>query len=347
MTAGPVTWVHVVVPEGIDDPARPSGGNAYDRRVCDGLARLGWRVHEHGVAVTRLPGDLARTLGALPDLELVLVDGLVASAWPEAIIPEADRLRVVVLLHMPLGAGTPQARPRERAVLSAAAAVVTTSRWARDWLLDTYTLPAERVHVAQPGVEIADLAPGTPTGGELVCVGAVTGIKGQDLLVAALATLGDLHWRCTCVGALDLEPDFVAGLRDRATASGIDDRLVVTGPLRDDDLAAAYAGADVLVSASRAETYGMVVTEALARGLPVVATNVGGVHEALGRTLDDRTPGLLVPPGDSSALATALRRWLTDPGERERLRKAAEARRLDLSGWDHTSQRLGAVLGVY
>ena len=47
--------VHFIVPEGIDDPARPSGGNTYDRRVRHGLAALGWAVHEHAV------GDLART----------------------------------------------------------------------------------------------------------------------------------------------------------------------------------------------------------------------------------------------------------------------------------------------
>ena len=45
-----MTAVHVIVPEGIDDPARPSGGNVYDRRVCRGLAALGWAVHEHAVA---------------------------------------------------------------------------------------------------------------------------------------------------------------------------------------------------------------------------------------------------------------------------------------------------------
>ena len=44
-----MTAVHAVVPDGIDDPARPSGGNVYDRRVCRGLASLGWSVHEHGV----------------------------------------------------------------------------------------------------------------------------------------------------------------------------------------------------------------------------------------------------------------------------------------------------------
>ncbi len=58
--------------------------------------------------------------------------------------------------------------------------------------------------------------------------------------------------------------------------------------------------------ASRAETYGMVVTEALARGLPVIATEVGGVPEALGEGADGSRPGLLVPPDDPAALAAAL-----------------------------------------
>jgi glycosyltransferase involved in cell wall biosynthesis len=73
-----------------------------------------------------------------------------------------------------------------------------------------------------------------------------------------------------------------------------------------DDLAHAYAAADVLVLASRTETYGMVVTEALARGLPVIATAVGGLPEALGQASDGRRPGLLVPPEDSFALAVRL-----------------------------------------
>ena len=64
--------------------------------------------------------------------------------------------------------------------------------------------------------------------------------------------------------------------------------------------------------ASRAETYGMVVTEALARGLPVLATEVGGVTEALGHGEDGTRPGLLVPPGDPAALGAALRAWLED-----------------------------------
>ena len=66
------------------------------------------------------------------------------------------------------------------------------------------------------------------------------------------------------------------------------------------DLDRSYASADLMVLASRAETYGMVITEALAHGVPVVVTEVGGVTEALGYGSDGSRPGLLVPPDDPS-----------------------------------------------
>ena len=68
----------------------------------------------------------------------------------------------------------------------------------------------------------------------------------------------------------------------------------------------------MLVLPSRGETYGMVVTEALARGLPVVAAEVGGVPEALGHGADGTRPGLLVPPDDPPRSRDALRAWLED-----------------------------------
>jgi glycosyltransferase involved in cell wall biosynthesis len=98
------------------------------------------------------------------------------------------------------------------------------------------------------------------------------------------------------------------------------------------------------VLASRAESYGMVVTEALARGLPVVATAIGGVPEALGQTTDGRRPGLLVPAGDSGALGAALRDWLGDAGLRQRLREAARERRSTLPGWSEPTDRIAHVL---
>ncbi|HVQ97052.1 MAG TPA: glycosyltransferase family 4 protein [Mycobacteriales bacterium] len=333
--------VHVVLPNEIDDPAAPSGGNAYDRQVLRGLAGLGWSVREHAVPggwPTPLPAEratLARVLAALPDGAVVLVDGLVGSAVPDVLLPAAHRLRLVVLVHMPLGDES------ERAALAGASAVITTSDWTRTRLLELYRLPADRVHAATPGVRPADLATGSDAGSELLCVAAVSPHKGHDLLTGALATITDLPWRCTYVGSLTRDPGFVARLREQAP-----DRIHFAGPRVGADLDAAYAAADLLVLASRGETYGMVVVEALARGIPVLATEVGGLPEALGRAPDGSRPGLLVPPDDPPALAGALRHWLTDPALRHRLRAAARARRPALAGWASTAERVSNVLAA-
>jgi glycosyltransferase involved in cell wall biosynthesis len=350
-----VSAVHLVVPDGIDDPARPSGGNFYDRRISGGLATIGWSVQEHAV-----PGGWPRpdaaacraltgVLAGIPDGAVVLLDGLIASTLPEVLLPEANRLRLVVLVHMPLGDGSSSdaaadARAREHAVLSAAAAIVTTSAWTRHRLLDRYALQPGQVHVALPGVTAAELVVGSAAGGEFLCVAAVTPHKGHDVLLAALATVADLSWRCACVGNLNRDPGFADRVRRQAREMGIGDRVRFTGPQTGAELAAAYAAGDVFVLASRAETYGMVVTEALARGLPVVATDVGGLPEALGRDADGNRPGLLVPPGDPAALAVALRDWLVDADLRQRLRGSAEQRRLSLPGWSTTAAGIGRVL---
>jgi glycosyltransferase involved in cell wall biosynthesis len=350
-----VTEVHVIVPEGVDDPSRPSGGNTYDRQVCRGLTALGWAVHEHAVpgawprAGAAEHAALARSVRRMPDGAVVLLDGLVACAAPAVLVGQARRLRQVVLVHMPLGHRPPgdeagAVRSRERQVLEAAAAVVTTSAWTRQRLAELYGLPTDRVHVAEPGVDAAGLGPGTAAGDALLCVAAVTPDKGHDVLLEALATTTDLAWRCACVGSLDRDAAFADDVRRRARDGALRDRVRFVGPRTGADLDRAYVAADLLVLASHAETYGMVVIEALARGLPVVATEVGGVTEALGHGDDGTRPGLLVPPGDPAALGAALRDWLGDAALRGRLRRAARERRASLPGWPATASVLAGVL---
>jgi glycosyltransferase involved in cell wall biosynthesis len=344
--------VYFVVPDGIDDPARPSGGNTYDRHLCRALGTQGWSMHERPVAGFRDRPDAASfaalegTLREIPDDAKVLLDGLIASTAPEVLVPQASRLRLVVLVHMPLGHRPPDdaARRREGAVLSAATATVTTSGWTRRRLVELYDLPAHRVTVAEPGVEPAEPASGTDAGEALLCVGAVSSEKGHDLLLGALESISDLSWQCICVGRLDRDPGFVEGLCRRASDRGLDERVIFTGPRTGTDLDRSYASADLLVVASRAETYGMVVTEALARGLPVVTADVGGVGEALGEGADGTRPGLLVAPEDPGAFAAALGAWLGDAELRARLRRAAAERRGSLPRWSATASVVAGVL---
>ena len=342
----------MVVPEGIFDPVRPSGGNTFDRQVCRGLTAAGWAVHVHEVTGSWPWPDAAScaalvdAVSRIPDGAVVLIDGLVASPVPDVLVSEADRLRLVALVHMPLGHGTADdgAREREGAVLASAQAVVTTSAWARRVLLELYSLQGDRVHVAEPGADAADLASGSATAGALLSVAAVIPGKGHDVLLDALARLVGFRWHCLCVGSLDRDPAFAEGLRRRVLDGGMEGRVHFPGPQTGTDLARSYGAADVLVLPSRAETYGMVVTEALARGLPVVAADVGGVPEALGYGAEGVRPGLLVPPDDPAALRDALRAWLRDADLRRRLRRAARERRASLAGWSTTTSVVADVL---
>ncbi|MFD3492877.1 glycosyltransferase family 4 protein [Streptomyces sp. NPDC058690] len=349
--------VIVVMPGGVDDPSAPSGGNTYDRRVCRDLPRIGWQVQEYAVAGTwpqpraTARAELARILRESADGAVVLLDGLVACAVPDIVVPEAERLRLVVLVHLPLGDETgltpamaAALNAGERRTLQAAAAVVATSDWAADRLVSHHGLDPARVHVAAPGADTAPLATGTDRAPSLLCVASVTPRKGQLQLVESLAAVADLPWNCVCVGGLGQDPGYVTRLRELIERCGLGDRVCLVGPRTGAELNASYAAADLLLLASHAETYGMVATEALAHGVPVLATAVGGLSEAVGHAPDKGVPGFLVPPQDPAAFASALRLWLGEPDERRRSKEAAMARRTALAGWDTTSRSLAAVL---
>lgn len=352
----PARTVHAVLPSGVDDPRSPSGGNVYDRRVCAALAATG-----RGVTELVVTGDwpdpdaaarqrLVAALAGVPDGADVLLDGLVACGVPDVVVPEAARLRTVVLVHLPLGdehgpdpAVRESRRARERETLHAAAAVVVTSPWSARRVTALHDLPPGRVHVAVPGVDPAPLAPARPDGGRLLALGALTRTKGHDLLVDALAGVTDLPWSARVVGA-ERDPAHAATVRSLVVRHRITDRVQLAGAVTGAALEAVWADTDLLVLPSRSEAYGMVAAEALARGIPVLAASTGGVPETLGRASGGAVPGLLVPPDDAGALARALRRWLTDPALREGARRAARARRARLHGWEVTARCLNRVL---
>ena len=337
----PTGTVHFVVPAGIDDPALVSGGNVYDRRLSEGLSATGWDVRRCEVDLGS-PEEVRAVLTAVPDGGLVLIDGLVAGRVPDELESSATRLRLVVLAHM-VSASFPGADPGavedECRALRAARKVIVTSPWTRSELVNRGLVPPERIVVAAPGVDAAAPAEGTRDGGALLCVGVVSGHKGQDILVEAL---GALHapptWRCTIVGSTTADPAFVEQITARAVDLGVADRITMTGALAD-DLDAAYRAADLLVAPSRTESYGMAIADALARGIPVIASNVGGIP----LTVSPGRAAILVPP-EPQALSRALERWMLDPALRRRLTAEAVRGRASIPRWNDTVDGVAQAL---
>lgn len=339
----------LVVPGSIDTR---TGGSIYDRRMADGLRRRGWDI-----TVVELAGDFpqptavavadaARALAALPDGTLVVMDGLALSALPDLVAHEASRLRVVALVHLPLAADVSidaEARARlavgEQRALAASSLIVVTGA-ATLGLLEPYALPRDRVVVVEPGTDPAPQARGTDGPGVgLLCVATVNAGKGHDVLLEALAAVPNRSWRLTCAGSLTRDRATADRVRSLVRQLALDGRVTLAGELDAEALAVCYDAADVFVLATRRETYGMAVAEALARGLPVVSTMTGAIPDLVGADA-----GVVVPPGEVAPLAEALSRVIGDADLRARMAGGARAVRDRLPVWEVAAARMDAAL---
>ena len=320
--------LHFIVPGPLD---RQTGGSLYDARIVEGLTALGWTVIAHELEGRFPEGDvcaessLARTLSEIAQGAQgarVVLDGLAMSPLPNPLRAHRDRLRLIALIHHPLADETGLeaaerarfARLESESLAQCSGAVVTSAFTQRR--LGAYGIPASRIRVAPPGTDPAKAAVG-PGPGEpprLLCVGAVSPRKGQDVLVRALASIPVLPWSCICAGSLTHTPEFADSVVELARALGPEDRIDFPGELGAPELDKLYHSASMFVLATHYEGYGMALAEALARGLPVLSTHGGAVPDTV-----PLEAGVLVPPGDERALAAALQELLSGPeGEARR-----------------------------
>jgi glycosyltransferase involved in cell wall biosynthesis len=331
----------------------PTGGYAYDRRILALLPKSGIEVrHLQLPAAYPAPSvaDLEATAAAfasLPKECALMVDGLAYGAMPAEIVRHA-RCPIVALVHHPLcletglsAARQKQLRESETAALALARRVIATSPTTAQTLIDDFAVPADRLTVAEPGTDPAPRAGGSMGALQLLAVGSVVPRKGYDILVRALEQVRtDIAWQLDIAGAIDRSPETAAALDAQIAGSPLAPRIRVLGPLAESALADRYARSDVFVLSSLYEGYGMVLTEALARGLPIV-TATGGAAAA---TVPDAA-ALKVPPGDVPALAAALQRIIEDVPLRRRLSDAAwQFAQASLPRWEDSAAKVAAVI---
>lgn len=339
------------VPGGLD---LPTGGATYDRKVAAALREAGWRVD-----VLTWPGSfpfpgeadrqqVAASLAALPDGALVLIDGLALGTLPDLAKVHAQRLRLAALVHHPLAleTGLPaEAAARfaaeEREALRWVQAVIVTSETTALTLRTQFGVPADCIAVAVPGLDRhpapgASRLPGPP---RILSLGQVAPRKAYPVLVEALASIADLAFHATIAGDVERDPATATALAEQIARAGLSDRIVLAGAVSDAEAARLHAAADLFAFPSLYEGYGMALAEAMAWGLPIVATTGGAIPEVV-----PPTAGLLVEPGDARAFAAALRTLLTDVDLRAALAEGARTAAGRLGGWDATADVIAARL---
>ncbi len=331
-----------------------TGGYEYDRRMVEGLRRLDWHVTTQaldGSFPQPAPPALARAdaaLAAIADGDLVLIDGLALGAMPEQIAAHAGRLRIVALVHHPLALETgldpalaARLRDSERRALAPVRRVVVTSRQTLA-ALGEYGVPPDRIAVVEPGTDPAPVARGS--GGDilrLVCVASMSPRKGHEVLFRALGALRHRAWHLVCVGSTERDPDTLQRLRKILREQQIEGRVDMVGEADARATADCYDRSDLFVLPTMYEGYGMVVAEALARGLPVISTPTGAIADLVGGEA-----GVLVAPGDVDGWIQALTQ-VFDPELRNRLAAGARRRRDRLNTWEDAARQMAEALDVH
>jgi glycosyltransferase involved in cell wall biosynthesis len=348
--------VYFAVPGDIE--AR-TGGSVYDRKVIDALREDGWRVELLSwPASFPFPSEACRdevedSLAAVPDDSLVMIDGLALGVLSGLARREAQRLRLVGLVHHPLALETGLApniaaefAASERDALACCRAVIVTSETTAAIVEAAFGVPGELITVATPGVDKPRVEDRFVHGAErrpgpvrIFSMGSITPRKAHDVLVAALSLIEDLDWTCVIAGGLERDPETAQDLVQQIADLGLGDRVALVGEISETEAAALYADADIFALASVYEGYGMVFAEALAFGLPIVATTGGAIPEVV-----SEEAGILAMPGDAQAFAEALREIVSDPARRAALAEGSRAAGAYLTGWDRTAATIAARL---
>ena len=339
------------------DPAQRTGGYIYDARIVSVLRDQGWEIDVVGLAGRFPDADaeaaaaLAQALESLPDHAAVVIDGLAMGALPEIVAEHAKRLEVTALLHHPLGdelglneVDQQRFHRSELKALAPVARIIVTSHFTARRLPELaarYAMPLDAsVTVVEPGVARAPIsleaAPGETL--RLLCVATLTPRKGQDILVQALAGAAGALCQCDCYGGAR-DSAFTQRVQQLIDQNGLQGSVQLHGECDSETLEAAYQNAHALVLPSWYEGYGMVVTEALAHGLPVITTTGGALRDTL-----PEGAGLSVAPGDVAALQDALSRFCSDPELRQQLRQGAAQARGQLSDWLAAGEAFAAAL---
>ena len=341
------------------DPAQRTGGYIYDAQIVSALRDQGWDIDVVGLAGRFPDADaeasaaLAQALESLPEHAAVVIDGLAMGALPDVVTQHAQRLDITALLHHPLGdelglneADQQRFHRSELTALAPVARIIVTSHFTARRLPELaalYAMPLKAdVTVVEPGVAQAPISPAAAPGEtlRLLCVATLTPRKGQDILVQALAGVAGDHWQCDCYGGAR-DPAFTQRVQQLIEQNGLQSSMQLHGECGSETLEAAYRSAHALVLPSWYEGYGMVVTEALAHGLPVITTTGGALRDTL-----PEGAGLSVEPGDSAALQDALNCFCHDAELRQQLRHGAAQARDALSDWQAAGTAFAAALSA-
>jgi glycosyltransferase involved in cell wall biosynthesis len=317
-----------------EHPEDQSGGYLYDRKIVGHLRDRG-----HQVFVYTFPFETARVIK--DDVEVLIEDELCHADLLEfnLRLKRISSIPLVALVHhlkyLEPVSDQKEEREKERKFLGTCDALIANSNsTSREVVELGIGLPTM---VAYPGCDRVAPAPDfrrqlPETLVNLLFVGILIPRKGVHILLDALEELQSYPWELGIVGDETLDASYVESLKEKALKLG--NRVAFLGRVSPRELSQIYLDSDLFVLPSYFEGYGIVVAEAVLHLLPIIASRVGGIPEIV----RDGKEGILVPPGDKSALKQALQDFLEHPEHLGPFIEACAVRRRSLPTWQEAGK---------
>lgn len=336
----------------IGDINRLTGGYLYERKLVEYLKGKGVEVDVMSIREVPYPyilhlfSNLSLILRFFRrGYDFVLEDEMAHPAlflfnfW----LKYVKRTKIVVIVHLlwwKAGKGWKAhfVRLVEKIMLKRAHLIIANSKHTKEEI-EGMGIPGEFIEVVYPGFDMPSAGKRgmirEPHGDiNLLSVAICDPRKGLDTLLEAIHRLNNPKIKLDMVG--DDDSEYCKRLKERVSTWGLEEKVIFHGVVGLEDLGKVYSEADIFVLPSLYEPFGIVFAEAMSFGLPIIATNVGGIPELV----EDGENGLLVPPGDVDSLADAIDNLASDAELRERFGRRSYEKSRKLNTWEDCGERI-------
>ncbi|HEX2933974.1 MAG TPA: glycosyltransferase family 4 protein [Bacteroidales bacterium] len=333
--------LHFLIPGDIDTLA---SCYIYDKRLIEGLKKKG-----HAVEVHRLSDDFpfpsdesiiqfTKTIRQIPKGETVIIDSLALGVIPAVLKELSITNPIIGLMHLPLSVDpnysayqrTLITKP-EMEALGYVGKFIVSSLYTQETLINL-GIDENKINLVTPGIDDVPQKKNYPERpSKLLSIANMCRSKDHSLLVRALTALKDKDWELHCYGNLDWDRNYLADFQALIRKNNLQKKILVHGTISGKELSDAYLEADLFVHPSDFETYGMAMVEALAHGLPVVASTGGGIQKTIPSKMAQ-----FFKPSDVYGLQSILEELFENPVIYKRLYTQALTYKQTAQTWSQT-----------
>lgn len=316
-----------------------TGGYLYNMHIINGLKQKGytvcilgsdWKFNDKESLEKISRADLEK----LPLGACVVVDSIALASLHQIVQEFGGRLKFLGLIHLPvsydISSGVHGKLAKEELqALHHMERLIVTGRFTFD-LLCNAGLNRKKIMIVEPGTENFPRKTRykfIPS--ELLCIANYSAVKAQDILIRGLSMLTAWNWTMDLYGDMEREPGYTTAIRSLIQQLKMENRIFMHGIADRHKISEIFLHADLFVLPSLFESYGMVLTESLTHGIPVVTTTAGNIPDTIPKGM-----GLLTEPANAGQLADAIRSLFVDPAKYSALCSAASQYYRQVRSWD-------------